>query len=53
MKQESAEAVATTWSLTTGGVILAQLHAILGVIVLVSSLAYTIWRWNRDIKTGK
>jgi hypothetical protein len=53
MRQESAEAVATTWSLTTGGVLLAQLHSILGLVVLVSSLAYTIWRWNRDIKSGR
>jgi hypothetical protein len=53
VKADSTEAIATTWSLTAGGVLLAQLHAILGVVVLVSSLAYTIWRWHRDIKSGK
>jgi hypothetical protein len=53
VKADSTEAIATTWSLTAGGVLLAQLHAILGVVVLVSSLAYTIWRWHRDIKSGR
>lgn len=53
VKHDSTEAIATTWSLTAGGMLLAQLHAILGVVVLVASLSYTLWRWYRDIKTGK
>lgn len=53
MKHDSTEAVVTTWSLTASGVMLAQIHQILGIIVLLASLAYTAWRWHRDIKKEK
>ncbi len=53
MKQDSTEAVVTTWSLTTGGVLIAQIHQILGIVVLLASLSYTMWRWHRDVKRNK
>lgn len=53
MKHNSTESVVTTWGLTASGVMLSQIHQILGIVVLLASLAYTAWRWHRDIKNGR
>lgn len=50
MKADSTDSVITTWGLTAGGMMIAQIHTILGIGVLILSASYTIWRWWRDIK---
>jgi hypothetical protein len=53
MKHDSTSAVATSWSLAVGGLTLAEVHQIAGLIVMTLSFLYTMWRWNRDIKNDR
>ena len=53
MKADSSSAVATSWSLAVGGLTIAEVHQIAGMLVMLTSFVYTLWRWNRDIKNGK
>jgi NhaP-type Na+/H+ or K+/H+ antiporter len=53
MKDESAQHIVATWSVTTASILIAQVSQIVGLIAMVASLAYTIWRWRRDILKDK
>jgi hypothetical protein len=53
MKHDSTSAVATSWSLAVGGLTIAEVHQIAGMVVMLTSFVYTLWRWNRDIKNDK
>ena len=48
MTKESADSVITSWSLTGAGLLVAYVHQIMGLAVLMASLAYTLWKWRRD-----
>jgi hypothetical protein len=48
MTKESADSVITSWSLTGAGLLVSYAHQALGLLVLVASLAYTLWKWRRD-----
>ncbi len=48
MTKESADSVITSWSLTGAGLLVGYVHQALGLLVLVASLAYTLWKWRRD-----
>jgi hypothetical protein len=48
MTKESADSVITSWSLTGAGLLVGYIHQALGLLVLVASLAYTLWKWRRD-----
>ena len=48
MTRESADSVITSWSLTGAGLLVGYVHQVLGLLVLVASLAYTLWKWRRD-----
>ncbi len=43
MTKESADSVITSWSLTGAGLLVGYVHQALGLLVLVASLAYTLW----------
>jgi hypothetical protein len=53
MKNESAQHIVTTWSMTTASILIAQISQIIGLVAMVASLAYTIWRWRRDYLKDK
>ncbi len=53
MKTDSSSAVATSWSLAVGGLTIAEVHQIAGMVVMATSFVYTLWRWNRDIKNDR
>jgi hypothetical protein len=53
MKADSSSAVATSWSLAVGGLTIAEVHQIAGMVVMLTSFIYTLWRWNRDIKNDR
>ena len=53
MTKESADSVITSWSLTGAGLLVSYAHQALGLAVLVTSLAYTLWKWRRDYKQDK
>jgi hypothetical protein len=53
MTKESADSVITSWSLTGAGLLVSYAHQMLGLAVLVTSLAYTLWKWRRDYKRDK
>jgi hypothetical protein len=53
MKNESAQHVVATWSMTTASILIAQISQIVGLVAMVASLAYTIWRWRRDYLKDK
>ena len=53
MKTDSTSAVATSWSLAVGGLTIAEVHQIAGMLVMLTSFVYTLWRWNRDIKNDR
>ena len=53
MKHDSTSAVATSWSLAVGGLTIAEVHQIAGMLVMLTSFVYTLWRWNRDIKNDR
>lgn len=48
MTKESADSVVTSWGLTGTGLLLGYVHQALGLMVLIASLAYTLWKWRRD-----
>ena len=48
MTKESADSVITSWSLTGAGLLVGYVHQALGLLVLVTSLGYTLWKWRRD-----
>ena len=48
MTKESADSVITSWSLTGAGLLVGYVHQVLGLLVLLASLAYTLWKWRRD-----
>ena len=48
MTKESADSVITSWSLTGAGLLVGYIHQIMGLAVLMASLAYTLWKWRRD-----
>jgi len=48
MTKESADSVITSWSLTGAGLLVGYVHQVLGLAVLLASLAYTLWKWRRD-----
>jgi hypothetical protein len=48
MTKESADSVITSWSLTGAGLLVGYIHQVLGLAVLMASLAYTLWKWRRD-----
>jgi hypothetical protein len=48
MTKESADSVITSWSLTGAGLLVGYVHQIMGLAVLMASLAYTLWKWRRD-----
>jgi hypothetical protein len=48
MTKESADSVITSWSLTGAGLLVGYVHQVLGLAVLMASLAYTLWKWRRD-----
>jgi hypothetical protein len=48
MTKESADSVITSWSLTGAGLLVGYIHQALGLLVLVASLSYTLWKWRRD-----
>jgi hypothetical protein len=48
MTKESADSVITSWSLTGAGLLVSYAHQALGLMVLLASLAYTLWKWRRD-----
>jgi len=53
MKNESAQHIVATWSMTTASILIAQISQIVGLIAMIASLAYTIWRWRRDYLKDK
>jgi hypothetical protein len=53
MKHDSTSAVATSWSLAVGGLTIAEVHQIAGMVVMLTSFVYTLWRWSRDIKNDR
>jgi hypothetical protein len=53
MKNESAQHIVATWSMTTASILIAQISQIIGLVAMVASLSYTIWRWRRDYLKGK
>ena len=53
MREDSSTAVATSWSLAVGGLTLAEVHQLAGLVVMTTSFVYTLWRWNRDIKNDR
>ena len=48
MTKESADSVITSWSLTGAGLLVGYVHQIMGLAVLMASLAYTLWKWRWD-----
>jgi len=48
MTKESADSVITSWSLTGSGILLGYVHQVAGLLVLIASLGYTLWKWRRD-----
>ena len=53
MTKESADSVITSWSLTGTGLLVSYVHQVFGLMVLVASLGYTLWKWRRDYKRDK
>lgn len=53
MTKESVDSVVTSWSLTGTGLLISYVHQALGLLVLVASLAYTLWKWRRDYLKDK
>jgi hypothetical protein len=48
MTKESVDSVVTSWSLTGTGLLISYVHQAFGLLVLVASLGYTLWKWRRD-----
>ena len=53
MKDTTAVEVAKPWLFTGGSFLLANFSQILGLIAMILSISYTIWKWHRDIKFAK
>ena len=53
MTKESVDSVVTSWSLTGTGLLVSYVHQAFGLLVLVASLGYTLWKWRRDYLKDK
>ena len=53
MTKESVDSVVTSWSLTGTGLLISYVHQAFGLLVLVASLGYTLWKWRRDYLKDK
>jgi hypothetical protein len=53
MTKESADSIVTSWSLTGTGLLVSYVHQAFGLMVLVASLGYTLWKWRRDYLKDK
>ena len=53
MTKESVDSVVTSWSLTGTGLLISYIHQAFGLMVLVASLGYTLWKWRRDYLKDK
>ena len=50
MKDTTAVEVAKPWLMTGGSFILANFSQVLGISAMILSIAYTSWKWYKDIK---
>jgi hypothetical protein len=53
MKDTTAVEVAKPWLFTGGSFLLANFSQVLGLVAMILSISYTIWKWHRDIKMGR